>query len=85
MNTAKLTLSVDPHIIREAKQTAAGWHTSVSALFARLLRAVSAVPASELGSSPITRRATGLIRLPSDPTDESLLADALDSKYGISQ
>jgi hypothetical protein len=85
MSTAKLTLSVDPHIIREAKLTAASRHTSVSTLFARLLRAVGAMPESDLGGSPITRQATGLIGLPSDKTDENLLTDALGSKYGTSK
>lgn len=85
MNTVKLTLSVDPEIVREAKESAAALHTSVSALFARLLRAMSTSGAANLDSSPVTRRATGLVTLPSDMEDGDLLADALGSKYGVGQ
>ncbi len=83
MNTVKLTLSVEPEIVREAKKSAAAWHTSVSALFARLLRAMTASSEINLDSSPVTRRATGLVTLPSDMEDSELLADALGSKYGV--
>ncbi|MBT3295156.1 MAG: hypothetical protein HN919_09280 [Verrucomicrobia bacterium] len=85
MNTVKLTLSVDPEIVREAKVSAAARHTSVSALFARLLRAMSQSSAVNLGNSPVTRRATGLVTLPSDSEDGDLLADALGAKYGVGQ
>ena len=85
MNTTKLTLSVEPQIIREAKQAAAGWHTSVSALFSRLLRAMTSPRAANLDFSPVTRRATGLIELPPDAKDSDLLADALSGKYGATQ
>jgi hypothetical protein len=81
VNTTKLTLSVEPQVIREAKRAAAGWHTSVSALFTRLLRALTSQQVADLDASPVTRRATGLVELPADTKDSDLLADALASKY----
>ena len=83
MSTVKLTLSVDPEIVREAKQSATARNTSVSALFARLLRAMRASGELNLGSSPVTRRATGLVTLPADQEDTELLSDALGAKYGV--
>ena len=83
MSTVKLTLSVEPEIVREAKESAAALHTSVSALFARLLRAMTATREVSLDSSPVTRQATGIVTLPSDVEDSELLADALESKYGV--
>ena len=83
MRTAKLTLSVKPEVIQEAKQSAAALHTSLSALFERLLRALSAPSEVNMESSPITRRASGLLTLPSDVKDADLLTDALKDKYGV--
>ena len=85
MNTVKLTLSVEPEIVREAKASATAAHTSVSALFARLLRAMTASNEVRLDRSPVTRRATGLVTLPSDIEDSKLLSDALGAKYGVGQ
>lgn len=85
MSTTKLTLSVEQEIIREAKKAAVGWHTSLSALFARLLRAMTSPHEAELNSSPVTRRASGLVQLPSDAGDSDLLSDALASKYGAQE
>ena len=83
MGTSKLTLSVEPEVIREAKQSAAARNTSVSALFGRLLRAMSTPPVPNLESSPVTRRASGLVELPEDQDDRELLSSALASRYRI--
>jgi hypothetical protein len=81
MSMAKLTLSVEPEIVREAKGVAAGWHTSVSAIFSRVLRALTSSQATELEASPVTRRASGLVELPTDVSDRDLLSEALSSRY----
>ncbi len=83
MSTTKLTLSVDPEVVREAKRSAAAWNTSLSGLFSRLLRAMAISHPVDLDTSPVTRRATGLVELPQDMDDSELLADALASKYRI--
>ena len=82
MAVKKLTLSAPEEVIAEAKRIAKRKKTSVSALFARLLKAsdVELAPGVMLG--PITQRATGIVRLPKGRSDAELLADALDEKYG---
>lgn len=78
----KLTLSVDEETIKQAKRLAAERGTSVSAMFSRLVRAMAHKPGQEIEIGPITRRATGLAKLPPDKTDRELLQEALEEKYG---
>jgi hypothetical protein len=82
MRMSKLTLSADKELIRQAKKLAAENGTSVSAMFSRMLRAMDRTSALEEPPAPLTRKATGLIRLPSADEDERLLEDALAAKYG---
>ncbi len=79
----KLTLSVDEETIRQAKQIAAEEGTSVSAMFSRLVQAMAHEPGKQIEIGPITRRATGLVELPSDKTDRERLQEALEKKYGM--
>ena len=62
---------------------AAAEGTSVSALFSRLLRAMTRASASREVVGPLTRKATGLVRLPETAGDEGLLEDALARKYAV--
>jgi len=83
MPTTKLTLSAEKPLIEDAKRLAAGRHTSVSAMFARFLKALAKAGGEttpELG--PITRRASGIVRLPQGRSDRRLLEDALSDRYG---
>jgi len=79
----KLTLSMDEETIRQAKRLAAEQGTSVSAMFSRLVQAMARGPGKQIEIGPITRRATGLVKLPSDKTDREILQEALEKKYGI--
>lgn len=83
MATDKLTLSAEREVIVEAKRLAAETGTSVSAMFSRLLRAMAAQRGSPVDVGPITRQASGLVRLPPEASDRDLLGDALASKYGL--
>jgi hypothetical protein len=78
----KLTLNADRTLIRQAKSIAAKRHTSVSAMFASLLRAMTqdgdARPAT---LPPLTRQASGLVKMPSNKSDRELLEEALVAKY----
>lgn len=82
MPTVKLTLSADEATVQDAKELARERHTSVSAMFARLVgasrrgRQEVSVP---LG--PLTQRALGLVRLPEGASDGDLMAEALGGKY----
>lgn len=82
MSTVKLTLSAEKDLITEAKALAARRKTSVSAMVSGFLRSLSRLesgPAASLG--PITRRASGIVRLPPGRSDKELIADALAAKY----
>ena len=83
MPMSKLTLSADRDLIEEAKKLAAEEGTSLSALVSRLLRAMTRARASQETVGPLTRKATGLLRLPGTESDEQLLEDALARKYGM--
>jgi hypothetical protein len=83
MPLTKLTLSADRDLIKQAKKLAAAEGTSISALFSRLLRAMTYGGTSREVVGPLTRKATGIIRLPGTAGDEWLLEDALAHKYTI--
>lgn len=82
MRTTKLTLSADKELIQQAKKLAALNGTSVSAMFCRMLRAMAGNSGSHEPAAPLTRKATGLVRLPAAADDERLTEDALAAKYG---
>jgi hypothetical protein len=83
MGITKLTLSADEDLIREAKAFASSQHTSLSALFSRLMRAMTSRPTGSEPVGPITAKASGIISLPAGVNDRALLEDALLQKYGL--
>ena len=86
MSMTKLTLNAESALINEAKKLAAERNTSVSALFSRLVAIMGRTEyAKPLTMGPITRKATGLLRLPSGRTSKEILAVALSEKYGLSR
>lgn len=80
----KLTLSADPEVIADAKRLAAEAGTSVSSLFERFIR-VLAGRRRPRRIGPLTRRASGLIKLPRGKNERDVLAEALIEKYRIKQ
>ena len=79
----KLTLRVDERIVKQAKRLAAQNHTSVSAMFSRLIVAMAQASDQDGKPTPITDRATGLIRLPPGQDEyRDILSDALKGRYG---
>lgn len=85
MAHVKLTLSADEKVIRKARQLARRNKTSISAMFSRLVLAVSAreqMPsAAELG--PLTRKALGLAKLPPGKSDREIIEESLMEKHGF--
>ena len=84
MAVKKLTLSADEVIIDEAKRLAVARHTTVSAMFSRLLHALAHaqdIAKSSLG--PLTKKASGIVKLESAASYEDTLTDALKHKYGL--
>ncbi len=82
MPTTKLTLSADRELLARAKKLAAEEGTSLSSMFARMLEAVLRERRKAGRPGPLTRKATGLARLPRGKSDSELVADALADKYG---
>jgi hypothetical protein len=79
----KLTLSIDEEVINQAKQIAEERGTSVSAMFAQFVNAISKKPSLRTRrSGPLTRKAIGLVKLPKNKTDRALLEEALVERYG---
>ncbi len=82
MRMTKLTLSADKGLIEEAKELAAKEGTSLSSMFSRFLRAVLAGRRKHPQAGPLTRKATGLVKLPANKSDRELLEEALADKHG---
>lgn len=83
MPVSKLTLSAEADLIQDAKQLAAQEGTSVSGLFCRLVRAMKRARMHERTLPPLTRKATGLVKLPGNQPDDRLIERALARKYRI--
>jgi hypothetical protein len=86
MSMTKLTLNAEPALISEAKKLAKVRNTSVSALFARLVTTMGRTEHTKppiIG--PLTRKATGLMRLPAGQTLKEILAIELSGKYDLKQ
>ncbi len=79
----KLTLSVDEDVVEQAKQLAEAGKTSVSSMFSRFIRSAAGQHARRIKIGPLTRRASGIVRLPPGRDYDELLTDALKEKYGI--
>jgi Family of unknown function (DUF6364) len=78
----KLTLSADEEIVKRAKRLAKEQGTSVSALFERFVRGATEEP-KKRKIGPLTRKATGLAKLPKGKSDREILEEALMEKYGL--
>lgn len=81
--TKKLTLSMSEDAIATAKKLAAEENTSVSAMFEQIVRGMAARKKRSIPIGPLTRKATGLVKLPEGKTDRELITEALMEKYGI--
>lgn len=79
----KLTLSVDPNVIAEARELAEKTGTSVSSMFERLVRLLAAERRTVRPIGPLARKASGLITLPKGKTERQVLEDALLEKHGL--
>jgi hypothetical protein len=77
----KLTLSANEKVVARAKQLAVRNHTSVSAMFDRFVKAIAPPRDAAPPVGPITRKATGLIKMPRSKSDRALLEEALAEKH----
>jgi hypothetical protein len=77
---AKLTLSVDAAVVRDAKRYAAAHRTSVSSLVERYLELLARPTTSSTGpETPVLERLRGILKGRS--TDEAAYRSHLERKY----
>ena len=81
----ELTLKVDEAIVEKATRYAADHNTSVSELFADFVLSLTVSPGSTRAIGPLTRKATGLAKVPADKDYGELLTEALMDKHGLSE
>lgn len=79
----KLTLSIDENVVEKAKQIAEANNTSVSAMFTNFVQSMAASKPGRPKIGPITRRLTGIAKLPPGKDYREVLTDALMEKYGV--
>ena len=80
----RLTLSVDPLVIEDARVLAEENGTSVSSMFERFIRLLAGQRRSATTIGPFTREATGMIDLSNAQSDRKVLEDALLEKHDTS-
>lgn len=81
----KLTLALDQDIIDRAKQYASQRNTSISKLVENFLARITVLnpqdePAEDI--SPLVKRLSGVLTLPSDLDTKQAYRDHLSDKYG---
>jgi hypothetical protein len=81
----KLTLSVDEAVVEKAKRIAEDNRTSVSAMFSQFVQSISAPRARPPKIGPLTRKLSGVVKLPAGKDYKELLTDALMNKHGIAR
>lgn len=79
----KLTLSLNPDVIDEARKLAKESGTSVSSMFERFIRLLARQRHTAQPLGPLTRKASGMVVLPKGQAEREVLEDALLGKYGL--
>ena len=79
----KLTLSVDEAVVERAKQVADAGGTSVSAMFSQFVRSMATPSRRPSRIGPLTRKVSGIVKLPPGKNDKELLTAALMEKHRI--
>lgn len=83
----KLTLSMEEKDIRAARRVARENGMSISRLFTNYIRLLALKQKEQEQEQeelpPLTRKLTGIIRLPEGKSDRELLEEALMEKYGF--
>jgi hypothetical protein len=79
----KLTLNAEPEVIAEARRLAKQQGTSVSSMFARVIRYLARRNDRPVRLGRVTRKATGLVRLPREKNERQVVEDALLDKYDL--
>ena len=78
----KLTLSVEESVVEKAKKTAQANGTSVSAMFSQFIESMSNGRAAAPKIGRLTRKLSGIVKLPAGKDYKELLTDALLERHG---
>jgi hypothetical protein len=81
----KLTLSMEKSVVAKAKSLARADHTSVSAMVSQFVISLSNGRRRRIRLGPITRKASGLVKLPPGKDYKELIEEAIWAKHGISK
>jgi len=81
----KLTLSIEEPVVEKAKQIAEANQTSVSAMFSQFVESMASKNARPAKIGPLTRKLTGLVKLPPGKNYKALVADAIMEKHKIAK
>jgi hypothetical protein len=79
----KLTLNAEPEVIEQARRLAEAQGTSVSSLFARIVRFLARRDGDRPPIGRLARSASGLAKLPPGKSEREVLEEALIEKYGL--
>jgi len=79
----KLTLSINENTVQKAKKIAQANGTSISAMFSQFVLSMSAAPGKSAKIGPLTRKLSGIVKLPRGKGYKDLLTDALMDKHGM--
>jgi hypothetical protein len=70
-------------VVHKAKQIADAQNTSVSAMFSQFVESMAVPPAKTGKIGPLTRKLSGVVKLPAGKGYRDLLTEALADKYGV--
>jgi len=79
----KLTLNADSKTVSLAKKLAQVNQTSVSDMFCRFINGLAVNKQTDIKIGPLTRKMTGIIKLPEGKSEQDILTDSLLDKYGV--
>jgi hypothetical protein len=78
----QITIQADPDLVQLANSLAQARGTTVSEMVHQIIRALAApLPSVTEETSPLTCKATGLLRLPGEKSDRDLIAEAVAEKH----
>ena len=81
----KLTLSIEEAVVEKAKRIAEANQTSVSAMFSQFVRSAAAPRKRQAKIGPLTRKLSGIVKLPAGKDYKESLTEALMNKHGIAR
>lgn len=83
MRKTKLTLSADGDLVKAAKVFAGEQGTTLSSMFSRFLHALLSRKRARIPYGSVTRKLSGIAKMPAAKSDREVLEEALAEKFGF--